>query len=99
MISLYNFPYKKLKILMNFTELQIISPLLKALTREWFDTPTEIQEKVIPLGMKGKDILWCARTGSGKTLAFMLPLLANIYNSRLVGGLVVEWKIKRKIQW
>jgi len=37
---------------MNFSELNVIPPLLKALVREGFDTPTEIQEKVIPLAIK-----------------------------------------------
>lgn len=82
---------------MNFSELNIITPLLKALVKEWFSTPMEIQEKVIPLAIKGKDILWCAQTGSGKTLAFVLPILHNLYNKRLEEWLV-EWKIKRKIK-
>lgn len=82
---------------MNFTELNIITPLLKALAKEWFSTPTEIQEKVIPLAIKKKDILGCAQTGSGKTLAFSLPILHNLYNKRLEDWLV-EWKIKRKIE-
>jgi len=37
---------------MNFEELKVIPPLLKALDRENFVTPTEIQEKVIPLAIK-----------------------------------------------
>jgi len=82
---------------MKFNELNVIPPLLKALVREWFDTPTEIQEKVIPLAIGWKDILGIARTGSGKTLAFALPMLSNLYNRRLEEWLV-EWKIKRKIK-
>jgi len=82
---------------MNFAELKIIPPLLKALVREWFDTPTKIQEEVIPYAIKWKDILGSAQTWSGKTLAFTLPILQNLYNKRLEKWLV-EWKIKRKIQ-
>ena len=82
---------------MNFNELNIITPLLKALEKEWFSTPTEIQERVIPLAIQKKDILWCARTGSGKTLAYTLPVLHNLYNKRLENWLV-EWKIIRKIK-
>lgn len=82
---------------MNFTELNVITPLLKAILKEWFTSPTEIQEKVIPLAIKWKDILGVAETGSGKTLAFTLPILQNLYNKRLEEGLV-EGKIKRKIQ-
>lgn len=82
---------------MNFSELQIISPLLKALDKEGFTRPTEIQEKVIPLALAKKDILWCARTGSGKTFAFMIPTLQLMYNKVLEKG-VVEGKIKRNIK-
>ncbi|MFK7780447.1 MAG: DEAD/DEAH box helicase [Candidatus Gracilibacteria bacterium] len=82
---------------MNFEELNVISPLLKAILREGFDTPTKIQEEVIPFAIKGKDILGSAQTGSGKTLAFALPILQNLYNKRLEKGLK-DGKIKRKIQ-
>jgi len=82
---------------MNFEELKIIPPLLKALDRGNFTTPTEIQTEVIPYANKWKDILGCAQTWSGKTLAFTLPVLEKLYNLRLEKGLV-EWKQKRKIQ-
>lgn len=82
---------------MNFEELNIIPPLVKALNRLEFTHPTEIQAQVIPLAIKWKDILWCAQTGSWKTLSFALPILNNLYNKRLEAWLV-EWKIKRKIQ-
>jgi ATP-dependent RNA helicase RhlE len=82
---------------MNFNDLNVITPLLKAILKEWFNSPTEIQEKVIPLGIKWKDILGVAETWSGKTLAFTLPILQNLYNKRLEKWLI-EGKIKRKIQ-
>ena len=89
--------YKKYSRTMNFEELGVIPPLLKALVREWFSVPTEVQEKVIPLAIKWKDILCSAQTGSGKTLAFALPTLHTLYNRRLEKWLV-EWKIKRNIK-
>ncbi len=64
---------------MKFEKLNIISPLQKALDKEGFTDATEIQEKVIPLAVEGKDIIWCARTGSWKTLAFTLPILQSLY--------------------
>lgn len=81
---------------MKFEGLNIIPPLLKALDREWFSTPTEVQEKVIPVANKWKDVLGCAQTGSGKTLSFTLPILQTLYNNRLEKWLV-DWKVKRKI--
>lgn len=82
---------------MNFEEIWLIPPLLKALEKQWFTQPTEIQEKVIPLANKWKDILWCAQTWSGKTLAFVLPILQSLYNKRLEKWLV-DGKQKRMIQ-
>lgn len=82
---------------MNFNELNIIQPILKALEKEWFKTPTEIQEKVIPLALDNRDILWCAKTWSWKTFAFAIPTLQLLYNKRLEKWLV-EWKVKRNIK-
>lgn len=82
---------------MKFEELWLIWPILKTLAREEFDTPTEIQEKVIPLANKGKDILGCAQTGSGKTLAFVLPILQNLYNAHVAKDLP-DGPIKRKVE-
>lgn len=82
---------------MKFENLWLIWPLLKTIAREGFTTPTEIQEKVIPLAVKGKDILGSAQTGSGKTLAFVLPILQLLYTDRLERDLP-DGKIKRKIE-
>jgi len=83
--------------IMKFEELWLIWPLLKTLNREGFTQPTEIQEKVIPLANKGKDILGCAQTGSWKTLAFVLPILQNLYEARVAKDLP-DGPIKRKIE-
>lgn len=82
---------------MNFTELNLASPIEKYLTKNDFITATEIQEKVIPLAIEWKDILWTAQTGSWKTLAFCLPILNKMYNNRIEAG-TVEWKQKRIIK-
>lgn len=38
-------------------------------------TPTPIQSQVIPLMLRGRDIMGAAQTGTGKTAAFALPIL------------------------
>ena len=44
-----------------------------------FETPTEIQEKTIPVLLSGEtDLIALAQTGTGKTAAFGLPLLQSI---------------------
>ena len=67
---------------MRFEELELCSPLQKALVKQWFELPTEIQEKVIPIASKNKDILGCAQTWSWKTLAFVLPILDKMYKTK-----------------
>ncbi|KAL9023621.1 MAG: hypothetical protein Q9196_007087, partial [Gyalolechia fulgens] len=47
-----------------------------------FKSLTDIQQKGIPLALKGSDILGAAKTGSGKTLAFLVPVLENLYRKR-----------------
>ena len=64
---------------MNFEQLGLIDPLVKALQVLNYKAPTPIQEKAIPLILKRKDVLGCARTGTGKTAAFTLPMIQLIH--------------------
>lgn len=64
---------------MNFKDLNIIDPLLKALRAEGYSNPTPIQEQSIPILLRGKDLLGCAQTGTGKTAAFAIPILQQLY--------------------
>lgn len=60
---------------MLFEQLGLIEPILKALKREGYTTPTPIQQQSIPVVLDGKDILGLAQTGTGKTAAFAIPML------------------------
>lgn len=60
---------------MLFQQLGLNAPLLKALQKEGYTTPTPIQAQAIPVALQGKDILGLAQTGTGKTAAFALPIL------------------------
>lgn len=60
----------------HFSKLGIIQPTLDSLAELNISTPTDIQEKAIPVLIDQKeDIVGIAKTGSGKTIAFGLPLL------------------------
>lgn len=63
---------------MNFEELGVMPPILKALEQKAYKTPTPIQVKAIPLILKRKDVLGCAQTGTGKTAAFAIPIIQLI---------------------
>jgi len=67
---------------MDFKELNIISPILRAVEREGYERPSPIQAKAIPLLLAGKDLLGCAQTGTGKTAAFAIPILQMLYEKR-----------------
>ncbi|MBS1655933.1 MAG: DEAD/DEAH box helicase, partial [Bacteroidetes bacterium] len=65
--------------MITFDELGIEEGLLKSIQALGFTQPTPIQEKAIPVLLKGtKDFVGLAQTGTGKTAAFGLPLLQLI---------------------
>lgn len=68
---------------MQFEDLKIIEPILKALKEEKYSVPTTIQEEAIPLILNKRDVLGSAQTGTGKTAAFAIPILQLLYNDRI----------------
>ncbi|CED61701.1 Helicase [Moritella viscosa] len=64
-----------------FTDLSLPEPILKALNDLGYETPSPIQAECIPLLQDGGDVLGMAQTGTGKTAAFALPLLSRIDTS------------------
>lgn len=71
---------------MNFNELKLIPPLLKALEKQGYEQPTPIQEQAIPPVLAGRDVLGCAQTGTGKTAAFAIPILQTLNAAPLYKG-------------
>ncbi len=67
---------------MNFTDLNLIDPIAKAIQEQGYTNPTPIQERSIPEIVKGRDFLGCAQTGTGKTAAFAIPILQNLSKNR-----------------
>ncbi|QEC66750.1 DEAD/DEAH box helicase [Panacibacter ginsenosidivorans] len=67
---------------MSFNNLQLIEPVLKALSIEGYTKPTPIQEKSIPAILQNKDLLGCAQTGTGKTAAFAIPILQLMHQQQ-----------------
>jgi ATP-dependent RNA helicase RhlE len=61
-----------------FENFELNRQLLNAIADAGYTVPTPIQEKTIPLTLKGHDVLGIAQTGTGKTAAYLLPILMKI---------------------
>jgi ATP-dependent RNA helicase RhlE len=64
----------------SFNNLQLIEPILAALGKEGYTTPTPVQQQAIPFILQGRDLLGCAQTGTGKTAAFTIPVLQLMHD-------------------
>ena len=63
---------------MEFQQLRLSTPILKALAELNYQQPTPIQVQAIPPALEGRDVLGCAQTGTGKTCAFAAPILQRL---------------------
>lgn len=72
-----------------FENLGLSQEMLKLLREEGFEKPSEIQEKSIPIVLKGKDIIGGSVTGSGKTLVFSVPIIENLKPNQRVQALIL----------
>lgn len=62
----------------NFERFQLKPFIIEGLNEQRFFMPTEIQERLIPAIVSGKDVIGQSQTGSGKTLAFLIPIIERI---------------------
>ncbi|CAA7197161.1 DEAD/DEAH box helicase [Chryseobacterium potabilaquae] len=60
---------------MSFKNLNLINPIIRAVTEAGYSKPTPIQHLVIPYILERKDIITCAQTGMGKIATFVMPIL------------------------
>ena len=75
-----------------FEALGLQKSLLDAITDMGFETPSEVQEKAIPILLESEtDLVALAQTGTGKTAAFGFPLIQKIdSDSRTTQGLILS---------
>lgn len=69
---------KKNEIKNGFVPLGLSPALLSALEKQDITQPTEIQHKLVPELLAGKDVIGRSETGSGKTLAYLLPIFERL---------------------
>ncbi|MCT1398184.1 DEAD/DEAH box helicase [Paenibacillus sp. p3-SID867] len=58
----------------HFTNYQLSEEIVKALNSLGYETPTEVQQEVIPVALENRDLVVKSQTGSGKTAAYGIPL-------------------------
>ncbi len=75
--------------MITFEELGIEKIIVKALKENGIEQPFPIQESIIPLILKGEDVIGRSNTGTGKTAAFVLPLLSKIDPKNYLQGLIL----------
>lgn len=56
--------------------------LLEKLNTQNITEPTKVQQKVIPILMEGKNLIFQSETGTGKTFAYLLPLIARLQKAK-----------------
>jgi ATP-dependent RNA helicase DeaD len=61
-----------------FEDFAISEEIVTALKALRYFKPTQVQQEVIPLTLKGKDIIVESQTGSGKTVSFGVPLCESV---------------------
>jgi len=74
---------------MQFSDLGLAGKLVAALDQLNFKTPTLIQQKAIPIAVKGQDVMGIAQTGTGKTLAFALPMVQRMAQTKKKGLVIL----------
>jgi superfamily II DNA/RNA helicase len=67
---------------MTFSKLGLSDPILLAINEKGHTKPTNIQEKVIPEILAGRNLVASAQTGTGKTASFVLPILELLKGER-----------------
>ncbi len=72
-----------------FTKLGLSREITDVLKQFDFSNPTEIQERVIPLALTGRDIIGCSKTGSGKTLVFASTIIEKLNPNNQVQALIL----------
>ena len=63
---------------MKFIEFEFKDYIQKALQDLKFEEATEVQEKLIPVVLSGRDLVGESKTGSGKTHTFLLPIFQKL---------------------
>ena len=65
---------------MSFSSLGLCKAIVENVTKQGYTSPTDIQERAIPVVLKQQDVVAIAHTGTGKTASFTLPIIELLSN-------------------
>src|SRR3989344_4111149 len=65
-----------------FADFDIGEHLKKNIIAKKYESPTPIQDKIIPHVLLGQDVVGLAETGTGKTAAFLIPLIDKVMKQK-----------------
>ncbi|NOZ76431.1 MAG: DEAD/DEAH box helicase [Euryarchaeota archaeon] len=74
---------------MKFEDFSLEKKTLEAVDALGYETPTPVQERVIPVALSGRDVVGQSCTGSGKTAAFSIPFAEKVDAGRGLQALVL----------
>lgn len=72
-----------------FSDFLMSDQIKRNISQKGYETPTPIQDQVIPLVLAGKDVVGIANTGTGKTGAFLIPLINKVLFNRSQKVLII----------
>lgn len=72
-----------------FKKLGLDDDVLKVVKEFGFEYPTEVQEKTIPMILKGDNVIAQSATGTGKTLAFLAGILQTIEPKKEIQAIII----------
>ncbi len=72
-----------------FSDFKIDPRIKNNIKHKGYISPTPIQDKAIPVGLEGKDVIGLANTGTGKTAAFLIPLINKMLDNRMQRALIL----------
>lgn len=72
-----------------FSDFLIADQIKTNIQNKGYETPTPIQDQVIPQVLEGRDVIGIANTGTGKTGAFLIPLVNKVLYNRSQKVLIV----------
>ncbi len=75
---------------MEFSELALSEETLAGIAKAGYSECTDVQAKVLPITLQGRDVMVQSKTGSGKTAVFLLTILEKYSRNSSGAALVVS---------